>query len=123
MKLNYILTIETRRLNMEVQVYHSQNVRDTYFYRENGDIFNKEQARALYLSHDIEKGYLRVADFDINNRLFEDETDILDMIYNDSQNEDADWRTRRQRSTSVGDIIVLDSKVFIVASCGFDAIY
>ena len=108
---------------MEVQVYHSQNVRDTYFYRENGDIFNKEQARALYLSHDIEKGYLRVADFDINNRLFEDETDILDMIYNDSQNEDADWRTRRQRSTSVGDIIVLDSKVFIVASCGFDAIY
>jgi len=76
---------------MEVQVYHSQNVRDTYFYRD--------------------------------NRLFEDETDILDMIYNDSQNEDADWRTRRQRSTSVGDIIVLDSKVFIVASCGFDAIY
>ena len=105
---------------MEIQIFHSQNVRDSYFYRKEGNIFNAEQAKALYLSHDIEKGYLSVADFDINGRLFENVTDILEYVYADSQNEDADWRARRQRSTSVGDIIRIDGDLYIVASCGFD---
>jgi len=48
----------------------------------------------------------------------------LDDFYRYTQNEDESWTNKfgfegRYRSSSIGDVFVIDDKTFMVASCGF----
>lgn len=101
-----------------VAIYHAKSI-DAFFYREDGNIFNK--TRAL---QDFTLGnYDRVADRQTEETPVEL---LLNRCYRETQNIEAPWNNHKPcRSTSVGDIIAIfpdgqDMELYIVASVGFD---
>ena len=105
------------------QLYHSINTRDTFMYRLASSIYSildaKKQMCVLPAS---ESHYRYVATV---------ESDDLDKVYELTNHIDSDWqendrvtvaKNARNRSTSVGDVLINSTGIWIVAPDGFDCV-
>lgn len=100
-----------------VHIYHSTNFADSMMYGKASTIWNKGIALEAYHSDVYElAGELDVAPgVDVGVEM------TLEYVYMNSQNIEDHWNKAKPcRSTSVGDILQLANKLYIVASCGFD---
>ena len=102
---------------IQVKIWHADNTRDSFFYRENGNIYNMAQAKKAYDTW----LYEMVSDMHFTEA--KNHVEALDQAYAFSQNLDRPWRAGKPcRSTSVGDILEVENTLYIVAPMGFDEI-
>lgn len=105
-----------------VTLFHAQNVIDSFMYRRDGSIYNQHNAMKAC----IEGQYKPVCAWKLPSNTVESEEKrdaVLENIFRVTQNIDEPWSKDRHRSTSVGDIVRIgDDKLYIVASCGFEAL-
>jgi hypothetical protein len=84
-------------------ILHSLNVRDSFcFDAEDNDIFGPEHVRAAIRVY-MQNPQRPQGTYALAGVL---EADDLEDAFCRSQNEDADWRERGERSTSVGDVLI-----------------
>lgn len=98
-----------------IKLYHANEMifRDSLFYRGEGKIFDK--TRAL---KEFPENYVIVGEFRVNDGAI---LDMLEVVYEQTQNIDKPWNCKNPcRSTSVGDIAVIEDCLYIVASFGFE---
>jgi hypothetical protein len=102
----------------KAEIYLSQNAIDSLFYGKTSEIFNQNDAAQQMLAGQYEK----VAEIAVPTKFYgSDPLDILEKVYESTQNLDKPWNSQKPcRSLSVGDIVILDNVSYIVASCGFD---
>jgi hypothetical protein len=98
-----------------ILVFHSKNFRDSSGFGL-GECFTADDALRAFNSSGYEfVGYVKTEDLNVAYQL----TNHIDHDW--TENEDVSAPVHSEpRSTSVGDILVSDTKVFIVARMGFE---
>jgi len=105
------------------QLYHSINTRDTFMYRRDSSIYNiLEVKRQICDIPNNESHYRYVATV---------QSDDLDKVYELTNHIDSDWQEgsrvtvakgAKTRSTSIGDVLINSTGIWVVAPDGFDCV-
>lgn len=114
-----MITVFQVAINDEDAFELNQSLQDTYFkltHRQNGDLI-----RSVYAGEVNGLNYEKVADVD---------TTDLDYAYERTNSIDDYWGNNegvaengsRHRSTSTGDLMLVNGKFFVVASFGFEEV-
>lgn len=105
--------------NETVKIWHAENTRDSFFYRNDGNIYSMNHVKEAIK---IPGNYKLVHTFrDIKTQNSRNFFGMLDEAYALSQNLGEPWKPP-YRSTSVGDILEHRGLFYVVAPTGFDEI-
>lgn len=105
---------------MLVKIFQASETlfRDSCDYRRGGRFFNQAKAIAAVATRETTGAYKFAGAIDCP---VGDRNAVLEHAYSRSQNGEIAWNlTTPCRSTSVGDILMIDEDAYIVASFGFD---
>lgn len=110
-------------MTTKVLVYHADETlfSDSLMYRRDGRLFNAAMALAIFHSFPCKPQYVLVGEVKVAD--YDDINFQLDDAWGMTQNINDNWNKKNPcRSTSVGDIFAIGSKIYIVGPAGFDLI-